>query len=46
MAWHLFRLWMQMVSRYSMAVNILNKKLWAAKKKKTLVLQPGGRASG
>jgi hypothetical protein len=30
MAWRLFRLWMQMASRYSVAVNILNKKLWVA----------------
>jgi len=32
MAWHLFSLWMQMASRYCVAVNILNKKMWAANK--------------
>jgi hypothetical protein len=30
MVWCLFSLWMQMVSRYSLAVKTLNKKLWAA----------------
>ena len=32
MACHLFSLWMQMASRYLVAVNIVNKKLWAANK--------------
>ena len=35
MEWCLFSLWMQMASIYSVAVNILNNKLWVANKQRS-----------
>jgi len=35
MAWHIFSLWMQIASRYWVAVNILNKKVWAGNKQQS-----------
>ena len=35
MAWCLFRLWMQMATRYLVAVNKLDKELWVANKQRS-----------